>query len=51
MLSKYEPFHLFPVPAQMAASCRRTVKPPVECRIWWRNGASWWMRRQARSID
>jgi Transposase len=84
MLSKYELFHLFPVPAQMAASmrqalypsgakddprdaaccwtcccsiatnyavCRRTVKQPVECRIWWRNGASWWMKRQHRSID
>jgi transposase len=27
MLSKYEPFHLFPVPAQMAASMRQALYP------------------------
>jgi Transposase len=27
MLSKYEPFHLFPVPAQMAASLRQALYP------------------------
>lgn len=37
----------------IATSCvvyRRTAKPPAECRIWWRSGANWWMKRRRRSI-
>ena len=36
--------------ATNCAVCRRIRKPPGEYKILWRNGASWWMRRQSTPI-
>ena len=32
------------------AVCHPIRKRSVACKIWWRNGASWWMRRQSNAI-
>src|SRR5215472_5452274 len=36
--------------ATSCAACRPIRKPPAGCRTWWRNGASWWMRKPRRPI-
>ena len=36
--------------ATSCAVCRRTPKPRGEYKTWWRNDASWWMRRQSTPI-
>ena len=36
--------------ATSCAVCRPIRKPRVGCKIWWRNGASWWTRKQSKLI-